>query len=101
MEEALQKCGGLSGFKKVIPGREELASEAKLFQVLSDPTRLQILHSLTVIDLCPCILREITGLTDSKLSYHLSILEKEGLVKSSPRHRWRIYIITDLGRSLV
>jgi ArsR family transcriptional regulator len=101
MEEALQRKGGLSGLRKKIPDREELASEARLFQVLSDPIRLQILHSLMVIDLCPCILREITGLSDSKLSYHLNILEEKGLIKSSPRHRWRIYIITELGRSQI
>jgi DNA-binding transcriptional ArsR family regulator len=101
MEEALQKKGGLNGIRKMIPDRGELASEARLFQVLSDPIRLQILHSLIVIDLCPCILREITGLSDSKLSYHLNILEEEGLIQSSPRHRWRIYIITEAGRSQI
>jgi DNA-binding transcriptional ArsR family regulator len=101
MEEALQKKGGLNGLRKEIPDREELVSEARLFQVLSDPIRLQILHSLIVTDLCPCILKEITDLSDSKLSYHLNILEEEGLIKSSPRHRWRIYIITELGKSRI
>jgi DNA-binding MarR family transcriptional regulator len=101
MEDALEKKGGWNGLKKLIPVREELAAEAKLFQALSDPIRLQILHSLMVIDLCPCILKEITGLSDSKLSYHLNILEEEGLIRSSPRHRWRIYVMTNLGRSQI
>lgn len=98
MQEALQKKGGMNSLKELIPSRDGLASEARRFQVLSDPIRLQILHSLTVLDLCPCILKEITGLSDSKLSYHLNILEEEGLIKSSPRKKWRIYIITDQGR---
>jgi DNA-binding transcriptional ArsR family regulator len=101
MEDALEKKEGLNGLKKLIPVREELAAEAKLFQALSDPIRLQILDSLMIIDLCPCILKEITGLSDSKLSYHLNILEGERLIKSFPRHRWRIYIMTDLGRSQI
>jgi DNA-binding transcriptional ArsR family regulator len=101
MKEALQGKGGLNGLRKMIPDRDELASEAKRFQVLSDPIRLQILHSLIVIDLCPCILKEITGLSDSKLSYHLNILEEEGLIRSSPRQRWRIYMITEQGRSQI
>ena len=101
MEDALQRKGGLRGLKGMVPNREELASKGKLYQALSDPIRLQILHSLAIIDLCPCILKEISGLSDSKLSYHLSILEEEGLVTSSPRQKWRIYILTELGRSLL
>lgn len=101
MDLAIKKVGGLGGLKARIPDRDDLASEAELFQAMSDPIRLQILHSLLVTDLCPCILKEVTGLSDSKLSYHLNILESKGLIRSSPRQRWRIYIITDLGRSEV
>lgn len=101
MEEALRKFGGLSGLKERVPDREELASEARRFQVLSDPIRLQIIHSLLLCDLCPCILKEITELSDSKLSYHLNILEEEGLIRSSPRQRWRMYAVTEMGRSQV
>jgi ArsR family transcriptional regulator len=101
MDEAVQKVGGLRALKERIPHRDQLASEAKLFQSLSDPIRLQILHSLTIVDLCPCVLKEVTGLSDSKLSYHLNILEEEGLIRSSPRKRWRIYMITEKGRAQV
>ena len=101
MGEALKAVGGLTSLKGRIPDREDLSSEGRLHQAMSDPIRLQIIHSLAVIDLCPCILKEITGLSDSKLSYHLNILEGEGLIKSSPRQRWRIYILTDLGRAQI
>ncbi|MDW5564336.1 MAG: winged helix-turn-helix domain-containing protein [Methanomassiliicoccus sp.] len=101
MEEAIQEVGGLDGLKGRIPERQELTAEGKLHQALSDPIRLQILHSLAVMDLCPCILKEITGLIDSKLSYHLNILEEEGLICSSPRHKWRIYYLTDRGKSKI
>ena len=99
MEAALSSAGGMGGLKGRVPAREELAKEAALFQALSDPIRLQIMHSLVIADLCPCLLKEITGLTDSKLSYHLGILEGSGLIASSPRQRWRIYALTGLGRS--
>jgi DNA-binding transcriptional ArsR family regulator len=101
MEEALRQKGGLGGLKKLVPDQNDLKSEAECFQAVSDPIRLQILHALLVIDLCPCILREITDLSDSGLSYHLNILEKAGLIESSPRKKWRIYILTELGKSLV
>lgn len=101
MQDALEKNGGLDGLRERIPDREILEANAKLFQTLSDPNRLQILHSLLCCDLCPCILKEVTGLSDSKLSYHLNILEEEKLIRSMPRQRWRIYEITKLGRSQI
>ncbi len=101
MEEALRQKGGLDGLKDLVPSRESLGKEAELFQALSEPIRLQILHALLVTDLCPCILREITGLSDSKLSYHLNILEKMNLIISIPKKKWRIYALTDQGKSCV
>jgi DNA-binding transcriptional ArsR family regulator len=101
METALQQQGGLVGLKKRVPNKTELASEAERFQAVSDPIRLQILHALLVIDLCPCLLKEITELTDSGLSYHLSILEEARLISSSPRKRWRVYVLTEQGRKLI
>ena len=71
------------------------------FQAVSDPIRLQIMHALLIIDLCPCLLKEITELTDSGLSYHLSILEEANLISSSSRKRWRVYVLTDKGRKLI
>jgi ArsR family transcriptional regulator len=101
MEESLRQQGGFDGLRRTIPAKEELVPEAERFQAVSDPIRLQILHSLLVIDLCPCILKEITELSDSRLSYHLNILEEAKLISSSPRKKWRIYMITDRGRALM
>jgi DNA-binding transcriptional ArsR family regulator len=101
MEAALKQQGGLDKLKKLVPDKAELAAEAERFQAVSDPIRLQIMHALLVIDLCPCLLKEITELTDSGLSYHLSVLEEAGLISSSSRKRWRVYVLTDKGRNLI
>jgi len=101
MEVAVNQRGGLDGLKSLVPERGDLASEAKIFQALSEPIRLQIMHALLLIDLCPCLLREITGLSDSKLSYHLNILEEARLITSSSRKKWRIYMLTEFGRSWI
>jgi hypothetical protein len=98
MEAALQKYEGLNGLKKIVPQRESLTSDGITFNALSDPIRLQILHALALVDLCPCVLKEITGMSDSKLSYHLNVLEEAGLIVSSPQKKWRIYAITELGK---
>jgi len=98
MEAAVRQRGGLEGLKSQVPDRESLASEAELFHALSEPIRLQIMHALLLTELCPCLLKDITGLSDSKLSYHLSALEEARLITSSPRKKWRIYILTENGR---
>lgn len=101
MEEALRQQGGMEGLKGRVPSKESLIMDGKLFNALSDPIRLQILHALDIIDLCPCLLKEIAELSDSKLSYHLSILEEAGLITASPRKRWRIYMLTERARFLM
>jgi len=101
MEQIICSKGGLNGLKEGVPERAGLIFEARFFHSLSDPIRLQILHALMMADLCPCIIKEITELSDSKLSYHLNILEKAGLIVSSPRKKWRIYSLTESGRSLI
>ena len=70
---------------------------AERHQALSDPVRLRVLWALSKADLCPCILKQITELSDSKLSYHLSVLEKSGLISSRRTRNWMIYSITPLG----
>lgn len=101
MAATMERLGGLEGLRSRVPGRENVSEEAKLFQSLSDPIRLQILHALQIADLCPCILKEITALSDSKLSYHLSVLEEAKLVTWSSRKKWRIYMLSELGLSIV
>ena len=101
MEAALRQHGGLDGLRDNVPNKAELVTEAERFHAVSDPIRLQILHALNVINLCPCILKEITELTDSGLSYHLNILEDAKLISSSPRKRWRVYVLTEQGRKLI
>jgi DNA-binding transcriptional ArsR family regulator len=101
MEAALQKYGGLQGLKKIVPERESLKLDGTIFNALSDPIRLQILHALDLVDLCPCVLKEITGLSNSQLSYHLSVLENAKLIGSGPQKKWRIYFITELGKMRV
>ena len=98
MEAAVRQRGGLEGLKSHVPDRKSLASEAELFHALSEPIRLQIMHALLLTDLCPCLLKEITGLSNSKLSYHLSTLEEARMIISSPRKKWRIYMLTENGK---
>ena len=97
--EGLQEAGGREGLLARVPDKGSLKELSDRHQALSDPVRLLIVHLLGVSELCPCVLKDLTGLTDSKLSYHLSILEKARLVAWRQNKNWRVYRLTDLGRS--
>ncbi|NLX47562.1 MAG: winged helix-turn-helix transcriptional regulator [Euryarchaeota archaeon] len=97
--DGLREAGGRAGILSRVPDRDRLKELADRHQALSDPARLLILNLLGASDLCPCVLKELTGLTDSKLSYHLSILEKTGLAAWSQNKNWRVYRLTDRGLS--
>ena len=44
-------------------------------------------------NLCVCELEVALGLTQSKVSYHLSVLRDAGLVRASQDGRWSVYAL--------
>jgi ArsR family transcriptional regulator len=96
---ALDQAGGVRGLVQGIPSERELKKVARQHQSLADHTRLKILWALSNMDLCPCVLKVIAGVSDSRLSYHLKILESARLIKAKRTKNWRIYTITDEGEA--
>jgi ArsR family transcriptional regulator len=101
IKQNLERIGGLDSLLEDLPTIDQLEPRSRQYQTLSDPARLRILYALVKCDLCPCILKEVVGQSDSKLSYHLDILEEAGLIRSTPQKKWRIISITELGRSQI
>jgi len=93
----ISKLGGLAKLIKRLPKESRVKDVARRHQALSDPVRLRILWALSMADLCPCVLKQVAELSDSKLSYHLAVLERAGLVASRRTKNWMIYSITPLG----
>lgn len=85
------------GLTDAIPSEQLLKEAARRHQSLADHTRLKILFALSQMDLCPCVLKVITAVSDSKLSYHLAILSANGLIRPRRTKNWRIYSITTDG----
>jgi len=98
VRKELLKIGGIDELERKLPDDADTMRDAGFHQALSDPIRLRILHALDKLDLCPCLLKEITSISDSKLSYHLGILEDNNLIVQRRRRNWRIYSITAKGR---
>ena len=94
VEESLCRYGGIAGLTGQLPGDDLLKRESALFRALADPLRLKILAMLAVQPLCVCVIKAVLGIADSKLSYHLSVLKKTGLIAGEAQGNWIIYRLT-------
>jgi ArsR family transcriptional regulator len=97
--EAITEVGGLAKLSSNVPSADELNSQLRVHRALSDLTRLKILWSLRCCELCPCVLKEFLKISDSRLSYHLGVLENAGLVASHPKKNWKVFTITMAGKN--
>ena len=69
---------------------------SRLFSALSDPTRLRILHALTVTDeLCVCDLAALAELSVSAVSHQLRLLRDRDLVNARRDGRMVFYSLAD------
>ncbi len=69
----------------------DLARAARLFDALSDETRLGILGMLRGGEHCVCDLQTAFDAAQSRLSYHLKVLKAAGLVTDRQEGRWSYY----------
>jgi ArsR family transcriptional regulator len=97
VKEAIEDIGGLDRILNAVK-TEEIDTEFRLHRILSDKTRLTILKAIRQCDLCPCVIKVLLKISDSRLSYHLMVLEEAGLITSYKKKNWKIYKITEKGR---
>ena len=70
-----------------------LGRTARVFQALSDETRLRILQRLLKGERCVCELTDALDVAQSRLSFHLRTLKEAGLVADRRSGRWVYYRI--------
>ena len=69
------------------------ARAARLFQALSDETRLALLEMLQDGEHCVCDLQDALEAAQSRLSFHLRVLKDAGLVTDRKEGRWSYYTL--------
>jgi DNA-binding transcriptional ArsR family regulator len=73
-----------------------IESLSRLFSAVSDPTRLRILHALTVTkELCVCDLAVVANLSVSAVSHQLRLLRDRNLVRARRDGRMVYYSLVD------
>lgn len=63
----------------------------RIFNALSDATRLRIILLLLERDLCVCELLFVLKMSQSRISHQLRILRDAGLVEDKREGQWMIY----------
>ncbi len=101
IQREIEKKGGLKKIISQIPQDKKLKDFALFHQSLSDKNRLKILYFLYYQDACACLLKDVTNLACSKLSYHLKILKEAKLVRCRKFKNYLIYSITKRGKDVI
>lgn len=99
--DSLCSCGGVEGLIEQLPPDTVFAQMQGWYQACADPARLKILSLLMIQPLCVCVIKAVIKMADSKLSYHLNILKKAGMIEGDQQGQWIIYHITDQARAFL
>lgn len=68
---------------------------AETFQVLGDPTRVRIVHALSLAELCTTDLASVVGMSESAVSHQLRTLRQLHVVKSRRDGKLVFYSLDD------
>ena len=98
VEQSLCNCGGVNGLISLLPKDSDIEFLSSTYRALADNNRIKILTMLSIQPLCVCVIRAILEISDSRLSYHLSVLKKTGLIAGEQKGTWITYSLTDKGR---
>jgi ArsR family transcriptional regulator len=85
-------CPNLEGEILSVPQAQLLA---ETFQVLGDPTRVRILHALSMSELCTSDLAGVVGMSESAVSHQLRTLRQLHVVRSRRMGKLVYYSLAD------
>ena len=63
----------------------------EIMESLSDPIRVNIIELMMNGEICVCDIVKVTGMSQSKISYHIKILKDSGLISDRQEGRWVYY----------
>ena len=81
--------------KKEVPPTEDYVAVANLFKMFGDPSRMRLLHALSIHEMCVCDLAVFLGITKSAVSHQLKSLRLLNLVKYRKEGQVAFYSLAD------
>jgi DNA-binding transcriptional ArsR family regulator len=77
-------------------GEDEIRNVVRIFKALADPTRLRVVSALIKSkSVCVSDIAELLGMSISRVSHHLSILDKLGFTRHKQNGKQVFYTISD------
>ena len=70
-----------------------MEADLEVFKACADETRLRVLFLLNERELCVCELVEVLGMPQGKISRHLGVLKRAGLVRDRREGTWIYYAL--------
>lgn len=84
-----------TGIEREILSVEQARLLAATFQVLGDPTRVRIVHALSLSELCTSDLAGLVGMSESAVSHQLRTLRQLHVVRSRREGKLVYYSLDD------
>ena len=78
-----------------LPGDEALYRAADFFKLLGDTTRMKILHSLFIAEMCVCDIASLLSVSRSAVSHQLRILRQANIVRTRRDGKTVYYRLSD------
>jgi ArsR family transcriptional regulator, lead/cadmium/zinc/bismuth-responsive transcriptional repressor len=85
----------VAAVRNAMPLEEVLFQLAETFRVLGDPTRVRILHALSLEELCVCDIACLLGTTKSAVSHQLRLLRTMQVVRHRKAGKIVYYSLND------
>jgi DNA-binding transcriptional ArsR family regulator len=74
---------------------EAVRKMSDLFRMLGDPTRVRIIHALSLEELCVCDIASLLGVSQSAVSHQLRVLRNTRLVRYRRDGKKSYYCLDD------
>lgn len=78
-----------------MPKDDKIQRVAKIFKVLGDNTRMNIMFALLEGEMCVCDISAVLNMTKSAISHQLAVLKEVRLVKCEKRGKEVFYSVDD------
>jgi ArsR family transcriptional regulator len=81
--------------RKIMPKDEDFYDLADLYKMFADSTRVRILWTLAIAEMCVCDIAVLLDMTKSAISHQLKSLRLANLVKYAKRGKEVYYSLAD------
>ena len=85
----------LAHVRAEMPSDDRLCELADLFKSFGDTTRMKILYTLSVSDMCVCAIAELLGMAQPAISHQLKVLKNNKLVDCRREGKTIYYFLAD------